>query len=474
MSDKEENPPVRRGPEAANRNKKKEKKRSPLPAEKAALDEANAPVAKQSDPETPESKKPEPEIAATMPSTEPVGDNPEGEDDFSPETSRTKPVFDPPGRGAASSGQGKFFSWFIAFAVALILVAVGEAYYAHFLVGKEQQAREALSKRLMEQVDTQVKSQIASQVEKQLSGGEEQIHQVVADLKGEFGEYTNGLSTVQRKVAAIESTLHTLRTKKVTKEKGPKPRAWDIAEVAYLLRIANERLHLGRDINTALVALQTADQILHKVADPALTPVRSQLAQEINSLKAVPIPDINGMALSLTSLTQQVNGLKLKQTALEKPIPAAANEEKQTPDQALPEEKDHAYAAETKEFFQAIWADLKHLVVVKHRDEGKDGGIPILLPKERYFLYQNLKLELEASRLSLLRRDKDSFQQSLEQARNWLQTYFQGPKAKAMEDTLAELKKAVIKPPLPDISESLKILEHVSSQAAGDHQGGGA
>lgn len=474
MSDKEENPPVRRGPEAANRNKKKEKKRSTLPAKEAALDKANAPVAKQSDPETPESKKPEPEIAATMPSTEPVGDNFEGEDDFSSETPRTKPVFDPPERGAASSGQGKFFSWFIALVVALILVAVGEGYYAYSLVGKERQAREALSKRLMEQIDTQVKSQVASQVEKQLSGGEGQVHQVVADLKDEFGEYANGLSTVQRKVTAIESTLRTLRTKEVANEKALEPGVWDIAEAAYLLRIANERLHLGRDVNTALVALQTADQILHKVADPALTPVRSQLAQEINSLKAVPIPDINGMALSLTSLTQQVNGLKLKQTSLEKPIPAAANEEKQTLDHALPEEKDHADATETKELLQTIWADLKHLVVVKHRDEGKDGGIPTLLPKERYFLYQNLKLKLEVSRLSLLRRDKDSFQQNLKQALNWLQTYFQGPKAKAMEDALVELKKVVITPPLPDISESLKILENVSSQAGGDHQGGGA
>src|SRR5699024_10987969 len=179
MSDKEENPPARRGPEAENRNKKREKKRSTPPTKETAPDKAT----KEGDPEAPESKKPEPETIATLSGAESVEDNSEGKDNFSPENLQTKPAFDSPERETVSSGQGKFFLGFIVLAVALILVAIGEAYYTHSLVEKERQAREALSGRLMEQIDTQIKSQVASQTEKQPSETEGQIHQIVTNLK---------------------------------------------------------------------------------------------------------------------------------------------------------------------------------------------------------------------------------------------------------------------------------------------------
>jgi uroporphyrin-3 C-methyltransferase len=544
MSDREENSPEYRGTKAAYRNEKKEKKKAALLAKaafnktdaavtrqtnskapepkkpeselaaatpnaeaamdssakkdtsfretpssaEAAFNKTDAAATRQANSKAPEPKKPEPELAAATPNVEAAMDSSAKKDTpfrETPQTKRTKSGFEPPRREIPPPDRGKFFVWFAVLAVALILVAVGEAYYAYSLAEKEQEAREALSKKLAEQVDTQakklaeqvdaqVKSHVASQIKEQLSRGEEPISQAaITRLKGEFDSYTGELKKVQKEVAALESTLRTLRTET---EENPNAAAWDIAEATYLLRIAYERLRLEQDVSTALVALQIADQVLHKAADPALTPVRSKLAEEINSLKAVPVPDIDGMALSLNSLIERVKELKIKETVLEKaPLPAAAGKGQIT-DQA-PEAKDDAYVAKAKEFLHVIWDDLENLVVVKHRDKG-EGGIPILLPKERYFLYQNLRFELEAARLSLLRKNQDSFRQSLEQAQSWLQTYFQGSEAKAMKDTLIKLEQAVIEPPLPNISESLRILnrvrENMGPQAARDDQGGRA
>jgi uroporphyrin-3 C-methyltransferase len=473
----------------------------------AAFNKIDTAAARQTT-KSPEPEKPKAETATTIPHAESRVDSSAKKDTSSretPQTRRTKPVFDPPPRGTPPPpGRGKFFVWFAALAIALILVAVGEAYYAYSLAKKEQAARETLSKKLAEQLDTQINSRVVSQVEEHLSqregplrqtvtnlndeidnlkneldkyaGGlkrEGPLRQTVTNLKNEFDKYAGGLKMVQKEVAALESSLRTLRTE----TKGnPNAEVWDIAEATYLLRIAYERLRLEQDIGTALVALQLADRVLHKATDPALTPVRSKLAEEINSLKTVPIPDIDGMALSLSSLIERVKELEVKETVLEKePIPAAASKG-QTPDQA-PETKDDAYVAKAKEFLHVIWEDFENLIVVKHRDKG-EGGIPILLPKERYFLYQNLRFELEAARLSLLRKNQDSFQQSLKQAQSWLQNYFQGPEAKAMKDTLAKLERTVIEPPLPNISESLRILnrvrENMGPQAARDEKGGRA
>ncbi|QBQ53810.1 uroporphyrinogen-III C-methyltransferase [Nitrosococcus wardiae] len=416
-----------------------------------------------------ESEQPASEGVAAMSQAEPAAE-------ASPaEGGGSKPVSEPPKEEVPPArGRGKYMVGFMILAIALILVAVGDAYYARSLAEKEREAREALSKKLAAQLDTQVDSRVASQVDERLAGREEPLQQEVTSLKGEVEGNADELEIIQKEMAALESALRILRSEI---EQGPQPGNWDIAEAAYLMRIANERLQLERDVSTALVALQTADQILREIADPALTPVRAKLAEEISSLKAVPVPDIDGMALSLTSLIDRVKELELKETVIEEPTPTPKVEE-QAPEQP-PESEGNTYIEKAKEFLQVIWSDLKHLVVVRRRGEGEGGGgIPILPPEERYFLYQNLRLELESARLSLLQKNEDSFRQSLQLAQSWLQTYFQGPEAKVMEDALVELEQTAIKPTLPDISGALKALErvreHIGPQAARGSEGGEA
>ncbi|ADE16944.1 protein of unknown function DUF513 hemX [Nitrosococcus halophilus Nc 4] len=536
--DKEENLPGRRRAKGAHRSKKKQKKAGS--SAETTFNEVNSAVTGEANAKAPEPERPE--TQPTAPKAESTVESPEEKGVFSSETESNQPAFVAPGgtmgnssdkpspeaaseesdfqktkeaeqesktlepeqpmsegvaAGAAAEaspaegedgkpafkpskapasdgrGRGRSMAGFMILAVALILVAAGDAYYARSLAEKEREAREALSKKLTEQLDSQVDSRVASQVDERLAGREEPLQQAVSSLKGELEGNANELEMIQKEMAALESALRILRTEI---EQGPQPGNWDIAEAAYLMRIANERLQLERDVNTALVALQTADQILREVADPALTPVRAKLAEEISSLKAVPVPDIDGMALSLTSLIDRVEELELKETVLEEPTSTPKVEE-QASEQA-PEAEGNTYIAKAREFLQVIWSDLKNLVVVRRRGEGEGGGIPILPPEERYFLYQNLRLELESARLSLLQKNEGSFRQSLQLAQSWLQTYFQGPEAKVMEDTLVELEQTAIKPALPEISGSLKALErvqeHIGPQAAGGGEGGKA
>jgi uroporphyrin-3 C-methyltransferase len=464
MSDKEENSPEHQDTKAAYRNEKKNKTVS---STEPAFNKTDVSVTGKTDSKV---SKPGSETATAIPKVEPVMDNSTEKDISPPKTPRVR-YTKQPAFGGIPSGRGKFFLWLaiLILGVALILVAVGGVYYTRSLAKKEQEAREALSKKLVEQFDMQIKPRVASQIEENLSGREEPLRQAITNLKDESNKNAVNLKMIQEEVAALESSLRTVRKES---EKGPKTGAWDIAEAIYLLRIANERLRLEQDVNTALVALQMADQIIHKVSDPALTPVRSELTEEINSLKAVPVPDIDGMALSLNSLIGRVKELKLKEIILDKSTPNATTSKEQAP-----EAESNAYTGKVREFLHAIWSNLQHLVVVKHRDK-KESNIPVLLPKERYFLYQNLQFELETARLSLLQKNQDGFQQSIERAKSWLQTYFQGSEAEAMENTLTELEQTAIKPSLPDISQSLKTLnglwKQIGPQSARDYEGGRA
>lgn len=444
----------------------------------------------------------------------------ERESAFSPAVSKPPPERKAMGGetspGGNNRGRGKSFIWLVVVILLIIvLVALGNAYYTRFLIAREhkvqQEAQQALAEKLTTQLATQVESRVSSQVDEQLSklsGREESLEplrqdiaslkkmvdehtgklRAITDLKEEMSKHPNGIKdianlkrkideradaikTIQREMGALESALQALRTEV---KQGSEPEDWSIAEAAYLMRIANERLQLGRDVNTAIIALQTANDIFQKMGNPNFAPVRSELAEEIKSLKAVPLPDIDSMALSLTHLIEQVDELELDQPTLEGTAEAAQTEKEAG--QSANQEED-SLIGRAKGFFHVMWGNLKQLVTVQRQSEG-EGGIPVLPPEERYFLYQNLRMELEGARLSLLRRSEESFQQSLQLAQKWLKTYFQGAEAEAMKDTLAKLAQTPISPPLPDISGSLKTLHHVlesrKAQAAGDNEGGKA
>ena len=232
---------------------------------------------------------------------------------------------------------------------------------------------------------------------------------------------------------------------------------WALAEVEYLLRIANHRLQLQHDPKVALIALDTADQRLRTLADPALTPVRQRLAREITALKNLPDPDLQGLALRLESLAEQVAHLPLPDTMLHGEQTAEDSAEQST---TRPPDTD-----EPRRVANVIWTNLKGLVRLKTHDKPVQA---LLSPKERFFLYQNLRLRLNSARLHLLERNPSALRSDLSQARQLLDTYFDpaDPKVRGSIKTLRDIAKVNVAPPLPDISGSLAALRHVMAELA--------
>jgi len=246
----------------------------------------------------------------------------------------------------------------------------------------------------------------------------------------------SALAAMQSRQQALEESLGKLRS-----DLTGSARLWDVQQIAVLLQIANDRLRLEADVGPSLAALQAADRNLQQLKNTALLEVRRRLAREINALESVPTPDVPGMALKLEALINGVDHL-----------PLATGEDVSTA--APPATRPEGWRG----VLHDLWENIKSLVVIKHRG-GADR--PLLAPDERYFLRQNLRLELETARLALLRRDNESYQDSLHQARDWIGHYFdeQAAATAAARQELAGLQQADIAPPLPDISGSLTTLQ---------------
>lgn len=266
----------------------------------------------------------------------------------------------------------------------------------------------------------------------------------------------------QRKLAStqagLEDALGVLRA-----QIGRSQDEWVLAEVQYLLHVANQRAQLQRDTLTAVEALRSADQRLQTLADPGFNAVREQIAREIAALEAVTQPDLAGIALTLDTLAAQVVQWPLKDRGQSmgsgsRSLTATASEGARAP------ASDWRSKVET--VFATIWDALRSLVVVRRNDAPV---APMLAPEQEFFLHENLRLQLSIARLAALQGETAGYRASLKTATAWMQKHFadDAPTVIAAQSELQRLAGLDVHPELPDISASLRVLRQQMHNTVG-------
>lgn len=228
----------------------------------------------------------------------------------------------------------------------------------------------------------------------------------------------------------------------ITEKLGRNSIAWRMAEVEYLLTVANHRLTLAQDRQTAINIFETADSRLEAIADPSLLKVRKEIASELTALRAMPTVDIPGLALQIGSLAETVEQLPLMD---QKRLAVAS------------EKQESAASVKWQEIPTVVWNDIKSLVQVRRHQQPTE---PLLPPQQAWFLYQNLQLKLEQARLAVLKQNTAVFAQSLEEVSQWLSSYFETKSAAviSMQETVKNLRTIELQPTIPDVSGSLREL----------------
>lgn len=223
-------------------------------------------------------------------------------------------------------------------------------------------------------------------------------------------------------------------------------RAWELAQIQHLLVVANDRLQLSADVPGAITALGIAQQRLAQTGDPALIPVRQSVSQELQQLRSVQQVDVAGMAITLSTLTKQVPDLPLQRS-----VPAYFSPQGgQEGNGGGPKQQ----MAWWQRGLQRVAQALDHMVTIRRNNKPTPA---LMAPKPEFFLYQNLQLKLESARVALLQRRTKVFNNSLQTALQWLNTYFKADSqaVQSMKQQLGEMENRDLSPKLPDISESL-------------------
>ena len=265
---------------------------------------------------------------------------------------------------------------------------------------------------------------------------------------------TADIAALQNRLTKSIQQIETARSKQNSRKD------WLLAEVEYLLRLANQRVLMEKTPIGALALLESADKILQQTDDVSIFEVRRALAADMAALSGVANVDQEGLYLKIDALSAQINQLKLVPLTDKKQLPKII-------DQVASTAVSDAQAKGST--FASTWnkavSKLEKLVVISHRNRPIN---PLLSPAQQAGLLQNLHILFEQAQLSLLQGKQATYTRSIEKAEQIVASHFQlkDNAAQALLIGLKALKGERISVEIPSISSSLNTLKAYLKQGA--------
>ena len=273
-------------------------------------------------------------------------------------------------------------------------------------------------------------------------------------VKAADAQKTADIAALQNRLTKSIQQVETARSKQNSRKD------WLLAEVEYLLRLANQRVLMEKTPIGALALLESADKILQQTDDVSIFEVRRALAADMAALSGVANVDQEGLYLKIDALSAQINQLKLVPLTDKKQLPKII-------DQVASTAVSDAQAQDST--FASTWnkavSKLEKLVVISHRNRPIN---PLLSPTQQAGLLQNLHILFEQAQLSLLQGKQATYTRSIEKAEQIVASHFQlkDNAAQALLIGLKALKGERINVEIPSISGSLNTLKAYLKQGA--------
>ena len=256
----------------------------------------------------------------------------------------------------------------------------------------------------------------------------------------------------------FEQSLDRLRS-----DLGRDQTSWAISETEHLLMIANNRLQLARDINTAVAALRGADYQLQLLAQPKFLNVRKTISKEISTLEALEKIDVPGLAIRLGTIANKVDILPI---STETNAKVKNENDNKNPDTQKENIDSGEKTKEQKSFLAEFWQDLLSLFRIRTRTDVTHYK-PLLTAEQSYLVRENLRLRLYGAQLALLASNDIVYQQNLADSLKWVKQNFDtdSQSVVAVLKELEQLAKTQIVLSLPDISGSLEQVRQLRNNA---------
>jgi uroporphyrin-3 C-methyltransferase len=269
-----------------------------------------------------------------------------------------------------------------------------------------------------------------------------QLQELLSPLESGISNSVSQIGELQHQQQALQES-----TEKLYELYGRDESDWQLAEVEYLMRIAQHKLFLENDFEGAAITLQAASDKIAATGDPGLLSVRVQIGDEIAELKTRARPDLVGMTLLLSQLGKQLRSLKPGyQPSIETITEIVQPQAENLADQTIDEQ---------------VISFISSLVTVR-KNEFEPTKTEALIVDVEEILETNLKL----TRWTVLERDEFQYSQLMKENVEIFKQYYNLENAANSDfyNQLLELQKAEVKPQKPDISGSFEMLKRIISR----------
>jgi len=316
-------------------------------------------------------------------------------------------------------------SWFGLFNFLLILLLAGAAGYYWWQQQQVAGDYQATIGELRQQLESKANNA--------------RLDSSLSPLKGDIG-------SLGRKIDELGVEQQGLResSEKLYELYGRDKNDWQLAEVEYLMRVAQHKLILQDDFEGAAITLQASSDRIALTGDPGLLPVRVMISEEIADLKTRKRADLVGMTLILAQLRRQVRVLE-PGFALRVDEVASEPQEVET----------------SQDWFDRFNVFINSLVKVRN-----EATQPTEIEANFADVGETLEDNLKLARWAVLERDGRQYQRLIEQSLRLFREFYDLDNA-ANNDfmtQLQELQKMELKPEKPDITGSLRELLRILSQ----------
>ena len=263
------------------------------------------------------------------------------------------------------------------------------------------------------------------------------IAQANSGFEKQVSDLTNNQTQLTESISSINEELR----------KGANQYVLD--EVSQLLRLGNNSAIFSGDVTSAVYAFTLADIQLKELDNPRYSVVRRKINEEIELLKSIKQIDAENVLAQLSSISSKVPSLPLEN---EPPVSEVSDESSSSN-----EDKE---AITLRSELSKMWSDVINSVSIQRVDQPPK---PLLAPKERYFLNQNLQLQLAKAEIALLQNRQALYQTSLAEASSWLSGYFDLDNNEVQEalKQLTELQGQSLNTELPAVSGSYDLLQTI-------------
>lgn len=338
-------------------------------------------------------------------------------------------------KAAKKLGGGSFFLGLLSL-LALLLSGGGIAlgYQAWLDIGQRLDQAAVDRKSISHEVATIDESIKLQNFKKQVENNVSSINRKVGELSQQIDKQADSLKDVE--LAAQETLAHVNRSQL----------GWGLKETEHVLRMANHRLRIERDVAGTITALKAASSRLHELKDPRLLPVRESVSKQVGKLKNFPYPDWVGISLQIDNI---LAGLKQN-------IIKNAKNQREKVATTEPKEMDNSEKSGWGKLVDGVKNTINDSIKVTREEQKLK---MFIYEQESEQAYEFLRVKLLGAKYAVASRDDDTYHQELEAALAWLKFTDTLADKKEIIGDLSELNDINLEPELPDITEANALLQ---------------